>query len=88
MTDEKRRCGVNAGSLKRAAGRIAYIAGQAIRLMLSAACAFAVGYLSFDWMTAVFDPMSAVFALAVMIGLGGCIMFLALDKLTIRRRDK
>lgn len=68
--------------------RIAYIAGQAIRLMLSAACAFGVGYLSFDWLTAVCDPISAVFVLAVMIGLGGCVMFLALDKLTVRRRDR
>ena len=68
--------------------RIAYITGQAVRMLLSASAAFTVGYLSFDWMTAVFDPMSAVFVLAVMIGLGGCVMFLALDKLTVRRRDK
>ena len=79
MTDEKRR---------RVAGRIAYIAGQAVRMLLSASAAFAVGYLSFDWMTAVFDPMSAIFVLMLIIGFGGCAVYLALDKLTVRRRDR
>lgn len=88
MTDEKERYGVSAGSLKRAAGRVAYIAGQAVRMLLSAATAFTVGYLSFDWMTTVFDPMSAIFLLILIIGFGGCAVYLALDKLTVRRRDR
>ena len=79
MTDEKRR---------RAAKRIAYIIGQAVRMLLSASAAFAVGYLSFDWMTAVFDPMSAIFLLMLIIGIGGCAVYLTLDKLTIQRRDR
>ena len=79
MTDQKRR---------RAVGRIAYIIGQAVRMLLSASAAFAVGYLSFDWMTAAFDPMSAIFVLMLIIGFGGCAVYLALDKLTVRRRDK
>lgn len=68
--------------------RIAYIAGQAVRMLLSASAAFAVGYLSFDWMTAAFDPMSAIFVLMLIIGFGGCAVYLALDKLTVRRRDR
>ncbi len=68
--------------------KLAYIAGQAVRLMLSAAAAFAAGYLMFDWMIQAFDPVSAVFVLAGIVGLGGCMMFLALDKLTVRRRDR
>lgn len=63
-----------------------HIAGQAIRMLLSAACSFAIGYLIFDWMIQIFDPVSAVFVLAASVGLGGCMMFLVLDKLTVRRR--
>lgn len=65
---------------------LGYVAGQAARMLLSAACSFAIGYLIFDWMIQIFDPISAVFVLAAFIGLGGCMMFLILDKITVRRR--
>ena len=48
--------------------KLAYIAGQAVRLMLSAAAAFAAGYLMFDWMIQAFDPVSAVFVPAGIVG--------------------
>lgn len=88
MTDERKGCGVSTGSLKRAVERIIYIAEQAVRMLLSASVAFAAGYLSFDWMTVTFDPMSAIFVLMLIIGFGGCAVYLALDKLTVRRRDR
>lgn len=68
--------------------RVTYLIGQAVRLMLSAAAAFAAGFFLFDWMAGIFEPLSAAFVLALCIGLGGCVMFLALDKLTVRRRDR
>lgn len=74
--------------MKRRSGEkfLGYVAGQAIRMLLSVACSFALGYLIFDWAIQIFDPVSAVFVLAAFIGLGGCMMFLVLDKLTVRRR--
>jgi len=68
--------------------KLLYIAGQAIRLMLSAAAAFAAGFFLFDWMAGIFEPLSALFVLGVGMSLTAMLLFMLLDKLTVRRRDR
>ena len=65
---------------------ITYFVGQAVRLLLSAAVAFAAGFCLFDWMTDTFDPLSALFVLGVGMGFLAMLLFLLLDKLTVVRR--
>ena len=65
---------------------ITYFVGQAVRLLMSAAIAFAAGFFLFDWMIGMFDPLSALFVLGVGMGLTAVSLFLLLDKLTVVRR--
>lgn len=66
--------------------RITYFVGQAVRLLMSAAVAFAAGFFLFDWMVGTFDPLSALFVLGVGMGLTAMSLFMLLDRLTVVRR--
>lgn len=66
--------------------QINYFLGQAVRLLMSAAVAFAAGVFLFDWMIGTFDPLSTLFVLGVGMGLTAVSLFLLLDKLTVVRR--
>ena len=65
---------------------ITYFIGQAVRLLMSVAAAFAAGFSLFDWMTDTFDPLSALFVLGMGMSLTAVSLFLLLDKLTVVRR--
>lgn len=65
---------------------VTYLIGQAVRLMLSAAAAFAAGFFLFDWMAGIFEPLSALFVLGVGMSLTAMLLFMLLDKLTVGRR--
>ncbi len=67
---------------------ITYFVGQAVRLLLSVAVAFAAGFFLFDWMVGTFDPLSALFVLGVGMSLTAMSLFMLLDRLTIVRREK
>lgn len=66
--------------------QINYFLGQAVRLLMSAAVAFAAGFFLFDWMVGTFDPLSTLFVLGVGMGLTAVSLFMLLDKLTVVRR--
>lgn len=66
--------------------QINYFLGQAVRLLMSAAIAFAAGFFLFDWMVGTFDPLSTLFVLGVGMGLTAVSLFALLDKLTVVRR--
>lgn len=66
--------------------QINYFLGQAVRLLMSAAVAFAAGFFLFDWMIGTFDPLSTLFVLGVGMGLTAVSLFMLLDKLTVVRR--
>lgn len=65
---------------------ITYFVGQAVRLLMSAAVAFAAGFFLFDWMVGTFDPLSALFVLGVGMSLTAMSLFMLLDRLTVVRR--
>lgn len=67
---------------------ITYFVGRAVRLLLSAAVAFAAGFFLFDWMIGTFDPLSTLFVLGVGMSLTAMSLFMLLDRLTIVRREK
>lgn len=65
---------------------ITYFVGQAVRLLMSAAVAFAAGFFLFDWMIGTFDLLSTLFVLGVGMGLTAVSLFMLMDKLTVVRR--
>lgn len=65
---------------------ITYFVGQAVRLLLSVAVAFAAGFFLLDWMTETFDPLSALFVLGMGMSLTAVSLFMLLDRLTVVRR--